>query len=109
MAQFLLLKGFKTNEKGEKVGYCTMIYSESEVSLHQPAEHHLHILLKAPSSDVGHSQVERIAKVGFETAQKRRKKLCSVDKSNVLEVSQLWREVVTRMAPNYPDVELTHM
>ena len=54
-------------------------------------------------------QVERIARVGFESAQKRRGRLCSVDKSNVLEVSQLWREVVTAVAKDYPDVELTHM
>ena len=54
-------------------------------------------------------QVERIARVGFESAQKRRGRLCSVDKSNVLEVSQLWREVVTEVAKDYPDVELTHM
>ena len=64
---------------------------------------------RSQSPITGALQVERIAKVGFETAQKRSKKLCSVDKSNVLEVSQLWREVVTRMAPDYPDVELTHM
>ena len=56
-----------------------------------------------------HLQVERIARVGFESAQKRRGRLCSVDKSNVLEVSQLWREVVTEVAKDYPDVELTHM
>lgn len=55
------------------------------------------------------AQVERIARVGFESAQKRRGRLCSVDKSNVLEVSQLWREVVTEVARDYPDVELTHM
>jgi 3-isopropylmalate dehydrogenase len=76
-------RGFKTNEQGEKVGFNTMIYSES--------------------------QVERIARVGFESAQKRSGKLCSVDKSNVLEVSQLWREVVTRVGQDYPDVELSHM
>lgn len=55
------------------------------------------------------AQVERIARVAFETAQKRNKKLCSVDKANVLEVSQLWREVVTRIGKDYPDVELSHM
>lgn len=54
-------------------------------------------------------QVERIAKVAFESAQKRKGKLCSVEKSNVLEVSQLWKEVVTRVGKNYPDVELSHM
>ena len=54
-------------------------------------------------------QVERIAHVAFKSAQKRQKKLCSVEKSNVLEVSQLWKEVVTRVAKEYPDVELSHM
>lgn len=68
---------------GEKVAFNTMIYSESEI--------------------------RRIAKIGFEIAQKRRKKLCSVDKANVLDVSQLWREVVSAMAKDYPDVELSHM
>ena len=61
------------------------------------------------ASAATHLQVERIARVGFESAQKRRGRLCSVDKSNVLEVSQLWREVVTEVARDYPDVELTHM
>jgi 3-isopropylmalate dehydrogenase len=76
-------KGIFTTETGEKRGVNTMAYTESEI--------------------------DRIAKVGFETAQKRTKKLCSVDKANVLEVSQLWRDRVIAMAPNYPDVELTHM
>jgi 3-isopropylmalate dehydrogenase len=59
---------------------------------------------------LGNTQIERIARVGFETARKRKGKLCSVDKANVLDVSQLWREVVTRMGKEeYPDVELTHM
>lgn len=70
--------------KDVRVGYNTMIYCEPEI--------------------------ERIARVGFETARKRKGKLCSVDKANVLDVSQLWREVVTRMGKEeYPDVELTHM
>lgn len=77
------MQGFTTNDKGEKVGYNTMIYSESEV--------------------------ERIAHVAFQAAQKRGKRLTSVEKSNVLEVSQLWKEVVTRVGEGYPDVELTHM
>lgn len=68
---------------GEKVGYNTDVYSESEV--------------------------ERIARVAFEAARKRSKRLCSVEKSNVLEVSQLWKEVVTRVGKEYPDVELSHM
>jgi 3-isopropylmalate dehydrogenase len=76
-------KGVFTTETGEKRGVNTMAYTESEI--------------------------DRIAKVGFETAQKRTKKLCSVDKANVLEVSQLWRDRTIEMSKNYPDVELTHM
>jgi 3-isopropylmalate dehydrogenase len=68
---------------GERVGFNTDIYSESEV--------------------------ERIARVAFEAARKRSKRLCSVEKSNVLEVSQLWKEVVIRVGKEYPDVELSHM
>jgi 3-isopropylmalate dehydrogenase len=68
---------------GEREGFDTMLYSESEV--------------------------RRIARVGFEAARKRSRKLCSVDKANVLETSQLWREVVTEEAKKYPDVELSHM
>jgi len=68
---------------GTRVGFDTMRYSEPEV--------------------------ERIAHVAFQAAQKRHKRLCSVDKSNVLETSQLWREVMTRIAKEYPDVELSHM
>lgn len=55
------------------------------------------------------SEIDRIAKVGFETAQKRQGKLCSVDKANVLDVSQLWRDRVTAMAQDYSDVELSHL
>lgn len=76
-------KGFGTNEAGERIGYNTDVYSEPEI--------------------------ERIARVGFETAMARRKRLVSVDKANVLEVSQLWREVVIRVARDFPQVELTHM
>ena len=54
-------------------------------------------------------EIERIARVAFELAQKRDKRLCSVDKANVLEVTQLWRDVVNEVAPDYPDVELSHM
>ena len=54
-------------------------------------------------------EIERIAKVAFEEARKRRKKVTSVDKANVLEVSELWREVVEEVAKDYPDVELEHM
>ena len=68
---------------GERVAFNNMIYSEHEI--------------------------RRIAKVGFETARKRGKKLCSVDKANVLDVSQLWREVVLEVAKDYPDVTLSHL
>ena len=76
-------KGIFTTETGEKRGVNTMAYTESEI--------------------------DRIAKIGFETARKRRGKLCSVDKANVLDVSQLWRDRVTLMAHQYPDVELSHL
>ncbi|MFM2430321.1 MAG: hypothetical protein RLZZ511_1534 [Cyanobacteriota bacterium] len=76
-------RGVFTTESGEQRGVNTMAYTVSEI--------------------------DRIAKVAFDTAQKRRKKLCSVDKANVLEVSQLWRDRVTAMAASYPDVELSHM
>lgn len=68
---------------GERVGINTMIYSESEI--------------------------RRIAKVAFDAARKRSRKLCSVDKMNVLECTQLWRDVVTETAREYADVELSHM
>lgn len=55
------------------------------------------------------TEVERIVRQAFEIAQKRRKKLASVDKANVLETSRLWRETVIRVAPEYPDVELEHV
>lgn len=76
-------KGIFETETGEKRGVNTMAYTESEI--------------------------DRIGRVGFETAQKRGKKLCSVDKANVLEVSQLWRDRITALASDYPDVELSHM
>ena len=72
-----------TLESGERMAYDTLPYSESEV--------------------------RRIAKVGFDMAMVRNKKLCSVDKANVLASSQLWREVVEEVAKDYPDVELSHM
>jgi len=75
-------KGIR-EKAGEREGFDTMLYSESEV--------------------------RRIARVGLEAARKRSKRLCSVDKANVLETSQLWREVVTQEAKKYGDVELTHM
>src|SRR5687767_1370957 len=55
------------------------------------------------------SEVRRIARVAFEAARKRQRRVCSVDKANVLETSQLWREVVTEEAKKYPDIELSHM
>ncbi len=67
----------------EREGFDTMLYSESEV--------------------------RRIARVAFEAARKRSRRVCSVDKANVLETSQLWREVVTAEARAFPEVELTHM
>ena len=70
-------------ENGERVGFNTMIYAESEI--------------------------RRIGKVAFEAARKRGKKLCSVDKMNVLETTQLWRDVMIELSADYPDVELTHM
>jgi 3-isopropylmalate dehydrogenase len=76
-------RGIHTLPSGEREGYNTMRYSESEV--------------------------ERIAHVAFQTARKRRGKVCSVDKANVLETGQLWREIVTRVSRQYPDVELTHL
>lgn len=76
-------RGISTGPDGERTGFNTMRYSESEV--------------------------ERIAQVAFRTARARRGKLCSVDKANVLEASQLWREVVTHVGKQHPDVELTHL
>jgi 3-isopropylmalate dehydrogenase len=55
------------------------------------------------------AEIRRIARVGFEAARKRKRRLCSVDKANVLETSQLWREVLTHESKSYPDVELTHL
>ncbi|MGB3615504.1 MAG: 3-isopropylmalate dehydrogenase, partial [Elainellaceae cyanobacterium] len=55
------------------------------------------------------SEIDRIGRVAFETAQKRQGRLCSVDKANVLEVSQLWRDRITAMASDYPDVALSHL
>ena len=68
---------------GERRGYNTLVYTESEI--------------------------DRISRVAFDIAMKRNKRLCSVDKANVLEVSELWREVVTRNSSDYPEVELSHM
>jgi 3-isopropylmalate dehydrogenase len=80
-------RGIRTSElplfKGAREGYDMMHYSEPEV--------------------------ERIGRVAFEAARKRGKKVCSVDKANVLETSQLWRDVMIRVGKEYPDVELSHM
>lgn len=75
-------RGIETR-RGQRVGYNTMIYSEMEI--------------------------RRIARVAFQAARKRHRRLCSVDKMNVLECTQLWRDVVTDTAAEYPDVELSHM
>jgi len=55
------------------------------------------------------SEIRRIGRQAFEAAQKRGKRLCSIDKSNVLEVTVLWKEVMEELAKDYPDVELSHM
>ena len=76
-------RGIQKLADGQREGFDTMRYSESEI--------------------------RRIAHVGFQSAMKRGKKLCSVDKANVLETSQLWRDVVIEVAKEYPGVELSHM
>ena len=76
-------RGVFTTETGEKRGINTMAYTESEI--------------------------DRIGRVAFETAQKRSKRLCSVDKANVLEVSQFWRDRMIALSAEYPDVELSHL
>jgi len=76
-------RGIRTAEEGGREGFDTMRYTEREIV--------------------------RIARVGFQAARKRARRLCSVDKANVLETSQLWREVVTGIGKEFPDVALTHM
>jgi 3-isopropylmalate dehydrogenase len=76
-------RGVFATESGEQRGVNTMAYRESEI--------------------------DRIGRVAFEAARKRNRKLCSVDKANVLEVSQLWRDRITALSAEYPDVELTHL
>ena len=76
-------RGISVNENNEREGVNTMRYAESEI--------------------------ERIAHVAFQTAQRRKQKLCSVDKANVLETTELWREIFTNIGKSYPDVKLSHM
>lgn len=76
-------RGYQTLENGEKQAFNTMVYSESEIN--------------------------RIMHNAFQIAQQRGKKICSVDKANVLQVSELWREVAIKVGKEYPDVELSHM
>jgi 3-isopropylmalate dehydrogenase len=76
-------RGRRVNAAGDAEGFDTMLYSEPEI--------------------------RRIARFGFEVARKRARRLCSVDKANVLDTSILWREVVSSVAKDYADVELSHM
>lgn len=76
-------RGIRTLENGDREGFNTYVYNETEI--------------------------RRIGRQAFEAAQKRNKRLCSIDKSNVLEVTVLWKEVMTELAKEYPDVELSHM
>lgn len=76
-------RGIRTLDNGERQGFDTMHYSESEV--------------------------RRVAHAGFRIAMKRNKQLCSVDKANVLDTSMFWREIVTEVAKEYPEVSLSHM
>ncbi|MEW7977468.1 MAG: 3-isopropylmalate dehydrogenase [Candidatus Sedimenticola endophacoides] len=76
-------RGVRELENGEKQGYNTLVYSESEV--------------------------ERIVRVAMDIAMKRGRRVCSVDKANVLEVTELWRNVAIRVGAQYPEVELSHM
>jgi len=76
-------RGVETLPSGERRGINTMVYTESEV--------------------------ERICRVAFDIAMQRGKKVCSVDKANVLECTEMWREVATRTAADYPEIQLSHM
>jgi len=76
-------RGVRRLENGEREGFDTMTYTETEI--------------------------RRVAELGFELARKRACKLCSVDKANVLETSQFWRDLVTEIGKRYPDVTLSHM
>lgn len=76
-------RGIRRLENGEREGFNTLVYRESEI--------------------------ERIGRVAFDIAMRRGKRVCSVDKANVLECTELWREVMIRVGKDYPDVELSHM
>jgi len=76
-------RGIRTLENGERQGFNTLVYCESEI--------------------------ERIGRSAFDIAMKRGKRVCSVDKANVLECTELWREVMSKVAKDYPEVELSHM
>lgn len=76
-------RGVETLPSGERRGFNTMVYTESEV--------------------------ERICRVAFDIAMQRGKKVCSVDKANVLECTEMWREVATKTAADYPQIQLSHM
>ncbi len=76
-------RGIRTLEDGQREGFNTLVYKETEI--------------------------ERIAHTAFDVAMERNKKVCSVDKANVLEATELWREVVSRVAKDYPEVNLEHM
>ena len=76
-------RGVRVLENGEKQGFNTLVYSESEI--------------------------RRIAHSAFQIAQQRNRRLCSVDKANVLECTELWRQVVTEVGKDYPEVQLGHM
>jgi len=76
-------RGVRTLDDGQRQGYNTLVYSESEV--------------------------ERIGRNAFDIAMKRDRRLCSVDKANVLEVTEMWRDVMNEVSKDYPDVELSHM
>lgn len=76
-------RGERSNERGQREGFNTMVYAEDEI--------------------------ERVARVAFDAARRRGRRVCSVDKANVLEVSKLWREKVTAVAGDYAGVELTHL
>ncbi len=76
-------RGVRKLDNGERQGFNTLVYDTHEI--------------------------ERIARVGFESAMKRQRRLCSVDKANVLEATELWREIVIEISNDYPEVELTHM